>query len=349
VDRVKLFIALFFILITSAYAQAQLEVHFIDVGQGDSTLIITPDGDVALIDGGLDNGMALEYLDSLNINTIDVIIATHPHQDHIAGLIDIMAEFEVGGVWQPGSIHTTNTFRRFLETIEQEQIPFYEVGTGDTIPIGNLEFEVLSGASDANELNNTSLVLRLEFDDISFLFTGDAEASVEEFLVDTVAESTILKIGHHGSYSSSTSEFVNTISPLVAVYSASANNSYGHPHPWPLLNLEAAGTAVYGTDVHGTVIITTDGDTFSVIPINNKPPVVGSLDVENTSIMTGQNEPTIEPVPTLKYDPFGRDRNCSAFDTHAEAQAFFEAAVSAGAGGHGLDGDSDGIACESLP
>jgi competence protein ComEC len=351
VDRVKLFIALFFILITSTDAQTQLEVHFIDVGQGDATLVITPDGEVALIDGGLSNGMTLEYLQSLNIDTIDIMIATHPHQDHIAGLIDIMTEFEVGGIWQPGATHTTNTFRRFLETIEQEQIPFYEAGTGDTIPIGDLAFEVLSGAPTANEINNTSLVLRLEFGDVSFLFTSDAEAPVEEFLVETVVESTVMKIGHHGSYSSTTPDFVNAVSPIVAVYSAGANNNYGHPHPWPLINLETAGTTVYGTDVHGTVIVTTNGNTFDVIPANDKLPVVGSLNMGNTSTTTEQNEPTVEPVPTetLKYDPFGPDRNCGDFTTHAEAQVFFEAAVNAGAGGHGLDGDGDGIACESLP
>lgn len=154
--------------------------------------------------------------------------------------------------------------------------------------------------------------------------------------------STVLKMGHHGSGTSSTPAFVNAVAPQVAVYSAGSRNSYGHPHSGPLSNLEAVGATVYGTDIDGTVIVATDGQTFQVIPSHNGEPVVSTLE-PTLAILTP------EPAPTLRYDPFGRDRNCPAFATHAEAQAFFEAAGGPESDRHGLDRDNDGIACESLP
>ena len=158
-----------------------LEVHFIDVDQGDSTLIIAPDGSTALIDGGLSNGKALAYLQSLSLDRLDVIIATHPHQDHIAGLVDILPAFDVGGVWQPGSTNTTLAFERFLTTIANEGIPFHDAGTGDVIPLGELTLDVLYGVSQAANLNNTSLVLRLAYGNVSFLFTGTRSERLSSF------------------------------------------------------------------------------------------------------------------------------------------------------------------------
>jgi hypothetical protein len=132
------------------------------------------------------------------------------------------------------------------------------------------------------------------------------------------------------------------VAPQVAVYSAGSRNSYGHPHSGPLSNLEAVGATVYGTDVDGSVIITTDGETFRVTTSSSQSTVVGAVEREAEPI-------TPEPAPTLRYDPFGRDRNCPAFQSQPEAQAFFEAAGGPDSDPHGLDGDNDGIACESLP
>jgi competence protein ComEC len=324
---------------------AQLEVHFIDVGQGDAILIMTPDGSTALIDGGLSNGQAMDYLQSLGLDRIDVIIATHPHQDHIAGLVDIMQTFDVGGVWQPGSTNTTLAFERFLTTIVHEGIPFHDAGTGDVIPLGALSLDVLYGVPQAANLNNTSLVLRLTYGDISFLFTGDAERAVEQFLVSANPDrlrSTVLKMGHHGSSTSATPAFVDAVHPQIAVYSAGSGNAYGHPHASPLSNVSAVGATVFGTDVDGTVIITTDGESYRVTTSSDQSIVVGAVESEVESI-------TPEPAPTLRYDPFGRDRNCPAFESQPEAQAFFEAACGPDSDPHGLDGDNDGIVCESLP
>jgi competence protein ComEC len=171
----------------------------------------------------LSNGKALGYLQSLGLDRLDVIVATHPHQDHIAGLVDIMPAFDVGGVWQPGSTNTTLAFEQFLTTIANEGIPFHDVGTGAAIPLGDLTFDVLYGVPQAANLNNTSLVLRLTYGDVSFLFTGDAEREVEQVLVNADPDrlrSTVLKMGHHGSSTSSTPAFVNAVAPQVAVYSA---------------------------------------------------------------------------------------------------------------------------------
>lgn len=187
-----------------------LRVHFIDVDQGDSILIIAPDGATALIDGGYDNGMALAYLQQQDITHIDVMIATHPHADHIGGLVQVMQAMPVGEVWTNGAIHTTGIFESFIDTIADQQIPYYEAEVGSTIQVGDLELEALYSKPNAADLNDTSLVLHLTYGTVSILFTGDAEYAAEMEMLQTVADqlpAQILKVGHHGSYTSSSPAF----------------------------------------------------------------------------------------------------------------------------------------------
>jgi competence protein ComEC len=326
----------------------QLEVHFIYVGQGDSTLIIAPDGSTALIDGGMRNDMALDYLRRLGIDSLDVVIATHPHFDHIGGLIDIIREIKVGGVWQPGSYMPDRTFAQFIDTIEEEDVPLHQVGTGDIIPLGDeLTFEVVFGIPNAGSVNDTSLVTRLDYGDVSFLFTGDAEKIVEAYLADTAADqlpATVLQVGHHGSSTSTIEAFAEAVSPKVAVYSAGLANPSGHPHTVPLNNLEAVGAAVFGTNIHGNIVITTDGEAVQIYPTRNALPIVGELDREIELVA-----PEPGGFVNVLYDPNGASRDCNNFLTQPEAQLFFEAAGGPDLDWHGLDRDHDGIACESLP
>lgn len=339
---------------TNRPTEGQLQVHFIDVGQGDSILIQTSDSATALIDGGYDNGMTLAYLQQHGIARIDVMIATHPHADHIGGLIEVMEALPVGEIWTSGAVHTTATFEAFLDTIAERQIPYHEGSIGINISVGDLQLAVLHAEPDAANLNDSSLVVRLDYGEVSFLFTGDAEAEAEHAMLTNVPDLLpvdILKVGHHGSYTSSSSDFLAAIQPEIAVYSAGAGNSYGHPHAETIANLRAVGATIYGTDIHGTVLIRSDGQTFEVVTEQNVPPI--EANVVAAPFQTPA-DPTITPIvavpaATLRYDPNGPDRNCGAFETHEEAQAFFIAAGGPGRDPHRLDGDSDGIACESLP
>jgi competence protein ComEC len=211
-----------------------LRIHFIDVGQGDSILIQSPDNAAVLIDGGYNNGLTLAYLQSIGVVRIDAIIASHPHADHIGGLIEVMRAIPVGAIWTNGASHTTEIYERFLDTIIEQGIPYYEAGADDTIQVGDLQFDVVYGQATATDLNDTSLVLHLTYGHVSFLFTGDAERAAERQMLQRVDPSrltaTILKVGHHGSYTSSSPEFLTIIQPQIAVYSAGRSNAYGHPH-----------------------------------------------------------------------------------------------------------------------
>lgn len=340
---------------SSSVINGPLRVHFIDVDQGDSILILAPDGTTTLIDGGYDNGMALAYLQQQGITRIDVMIATHPHADHIGGLVQVMQAMPVGEIWTNGAIHTTGIFESFIDTIADQKIPYHEAEVGTIIRVGDLELKALYSNPNAADLNDTSLVLRLTYGTVSFLFTGDAEYAAEMEMLRTVADqlpAQILKVGHHGSYTSSSPAFLAVVQPEVAIYSAGRNNDYGHPHQETITHLLNAGATIYGTDVHGTVIVETDGSRYVVYPAINTPALAGGNPQPAMTIpATGLPQSPTGGVPsaTLRYDPNGRDRDCGSFDTHAEAQAFFIAAGGPARDPHRLDGDNDGIACESLP
>lgn len=326
-----------------------LIVHFINVDQGDSILIQGLDGSTAVIDGGWDNGMALAYLQEHNVQKIDVMMASHPHADHIGGLTQIMRAMPVGQVVTSGAIHTTTYFEDFIDTIADKRIPYYEVGPGDQIAFGTLAFDVIYGQRSTLDLNDTSLVLKLTYGDISFLFTGDAEYAAEQAMLTNSRNqlpATVLKVAHHGSSSSTQYSFAEAVGPDIAIYSAGASNQYGHPHNSTILTLMRNHVTIYGTDVHGTVVITTNGQSYSVDTEINAPTV--SVESPPAAVATPTPVATLSTVG-LPYDPNGPDRDCGHFTTHEQAQAFFIAAGGPGRDPHRLDGDNDGIACESLP
>ncbi|NLG48827.1 MAG: MBL fold metallo-hydrolase [Chloroflexi bacterium] len=244
-----------------------LQVHFIDVGQGDAILIVAPDGKTMLIDGGESNTGVVEYLRSVGVQQLDLMVATHPHADHIGGLVDVLEEIPVAEVVTNGQMHTSRTYERLLDGIAAAGAVYTEVKRGDRVQLGGLTFDVLHPTSgEDDDLNNSSVVLRLVYNQVAFLFTGDAEAQVEADILAAgqPVNATILKLGHHGSHTSSTAEFLAHVQPEVAVYSAEIGNSYGHPHAETLAALAKIGTQVYGTDVNGTVIVTSDGSTYTV-------------------------------------------------------------------------------------
>ncbi len=252
---------------TTSSPSGLLQVHFIDVGQGDSELIITPEGKVALIDGGESGSGALEYLGSLNIDHIDLMVATHPHSDHIGGLVDVLQALPVAKVVTNGQPHTTSVYEHFLDAIAAAKATYTEVTRGDTLKLGSLTFDVLHPVSPTgDDLNSQSVVLRLAYGKVAFLFTGDAgkEAEADILASEANVQAQILKVGHHGSSSASSASFLTAVGPEVAIYSCGVGNSYGHPHAETISALENVGAKIYGTDKDGTVVVTSDGSTYSV-------------------------------------------------------------------------------------
>ena len=238
-----------------------LRVYFVDVGQGDAILILSPDNKTILIDGGETDTGIVPFLQSMGVQQIDLIVATHPHSDHIGGLVQVLKAMPVARVVTNGQSTTTSTYEHFLDAIISAQAEYAEAKTGDTVSVGILNFNILNPTTLTDDTNHNSLVLRLMYGNVSFLFTGDADQAAEADMMSASLPlgAIILKVGHHGSRSSSSPAFLAQVKPQIAVYSAGAGNSYGHPRPETLAALAAVGTTVFGTDVNGTVVITTDG------------------------------------------------------------------------------------------
>lgn len=255
------------VLPTDVSSSNPFKVYFFDVGQGDSTLILSPDGRTALIDGGDSGTGVVQYLQNLGIQRIDLMFVTHPHADHIGGLVDVLNAMPVAQVVTSGEINTTSVFERFLDGIDRAGAEYIEAKRGDSIPFGNVAFQVLSPVHlSPDNLNNSSLVLKFEIGKTTFLFMGDAEREIESELLGfgESLDVDILKVGHHASKSSSTPAFLNAVSPEIAMYSAGIGNSYGHPAPQTISALQAIGAAIYGTDQLGTILITISSDGYQV-------------------------------------------------------------------------------------
>ncbi len=244
-----------------------LVVHVIDVGQGDAILIQTPNGAAALIDGGEADSGVVEYLEKAGIARLRYVIATHPHSDHIGGLPEVLSRIPVDEVVTNGQSHNTPAYERFLDAVADSGAVYTEARRGDLLELGGMELEVLYPVSvETEDLNNNSLVIRLVHCTVSFLFMADAEMDAEASLLALGQElhATVLKIGHHGSRTSSSAAFVQRVAPKVAIYSAAEGNSYGHPHAETLAVLAELGATIYGTDVNGTVIISSSPHEYSV-------------------------------------------------------------------------------------
>jgi competence protein ComEC len=253
----------------------ELQVHFIDVGQGDSILILAPDGKAMLIDGGEADSGVVQYLKNKGINRLDLVVATHPHADHIGGLIQVLKTIPVAKVVTNGQPTTTKTYENFLDAVAAAKAEYAEVKRGDSLRLGDLVFAVLNPTgTNGDDLNDNSVVLRLVYGKVSFLFTGDAQVQAEASMsVSSFSpvQATILKVGHHGSRTASSQAFLDLVKPEIAIYSASKGNPYGHPHAETIAALLAVGAKIYGTDVNGTVIVTTDESTYKVSLATGQP------------------------------------------------------------------------------
>ncbi|MDW7674674.1 MAG: stalk domain-containing protein [Bacillota bacterium] len=280
-------------------AKKELTVHFIDVGQGDSILIQSPSGKTMLIDAGERTAgqKVVSYLKAAGISSIDWVVSTHPHADHIGGLITVLETFPVANVLDPAVVHTSKTFEDYLTLIDKKEINFVEARSGMTVNFDSLvKVEVLAPGSEASKasLNNTSVVLKLSFGEVSFLLAGDAETDSENIMLrahSNKLKSTILKVGHHGSKSSTTANFLKAVSPEAAIIQV-GKNSYGHPTEEALNRLDAASVKIYRNDLHGDIIISTDGKNYQ---INIKEPFKPEA---KTAV-----SPAPVPVPTPSPTP----------------------------------------------
>ncbi|MFB6235788.1 MAG: lamin tail domain-containing protein [Halopenitus sp.] len=251
-----------------------LEVHFINVGQSVSTLVVGPTGETMLVDTGHfrnDGAYVLENLQRQNVTRIDYLVVSHNDADHIGGNARIIEYFEteadgIGAVYDPGIAASTQTYERYLDAVEAHDVTLYETRAGDSIPFEGVDVTVM-GPPDPyleNEARNeNSIVLKLRFGATSFLLTGDAEDDQEAHLVDTYGDRlnvTVLKAGHHGSASSNGKRLLDAASPKAVVISSGWDNQYGHPSPETLDRLAARNVPTYWTATHGNVVFTSNGE-----------------------------------------------------------------------------------------
>lgn len=255
---------------SSANSEA-LTVTFIDVGQGDAILVSTDDGHHMLVDGGPRTAGAslIATLDRMGVTHLDVLVSTHPHEDHIGGLIEVLDFLTVDRVADSARAHTTATYESYLTKIYEKGIPFSAPRAGDSFSLGNASVRVLWPSEPlARDINDCSLVLEVVYGESSVLLTGDISGYVERTLAGEgmLARTSLLKVAHHGSRSSTTQTFLAATSPSVAVIPVGAGNDYEHPSKQALANLRSRDVLVYRTDEHGdvTVELQPDGRTCSV-------------------------------------------------------------------------------------
>ncbi|MFC9542053.1 MBL fold metallo-hydrolase [Lysinibacillus sp. NPDC056959] len=251
----------------SVTAGHEMRVHFIDVGQGDSIFIESPNGKTMLVDGGVKGAgqKIVSYLKELGVNKLDIVVATHPDADHIGGLIPVLNSIDIGQFYDSGKVHTSQTFEEMLTLIDTKNIPYDIPKTGDHIAFDDdINVKVLNANENATDNNDASVVLKLAYGNVSFLLTADAGIALEKEMMQGDVKAMILKAGHHGSNTSSSAEFIQTVHPEVTILSYGEGNKYGHPHAEVVERLQAIGSEIYATAEAGTVIVSTDGVNYDV-------------------------------------------------------------------------------------
>jgi competence protein ComEC len=300
---ISFFLLLLLVGFSVAGTSGELIIHYLDLGQADSILLELPNNEIMLIDAGnnSDGQKLVNYLREQGIDTIDYLIGTHPHADHIGGLDDVIENFVIGRIYMPEVIHTTKTFEDVLLAVQRKGKKITPARTGVSIiddPV--LQIYFLSPISNNyKDLNHYSAVVKVDFLDKSFLFTGDAEKINEEEMIEKYGvrlKSHILKVGHHGSNTSTSEEFIEKVVPDYAVISVGKDNSYGHPSALVIQRLQNHGVKIYRTDLQGTIIARSDGQQilFNQDPVNqnitgNHGIIIESVDLVKEMVIIRNN------------------------------------------------------------
>ena len=261
---------------TSVMAPAEstgLTVYYLDVGQADAAVLLC-DGQVMMIDGGNagDSDFIYAWLERSGIDQIDIMVCSHSHEDHVGGLSGALNYAQVTSAYAPVDDADTKVFRSFVRYLDEQDVTITIPDAGDTVALGGAKVEFLGPVEDYDDPNNTSLVLRVTYGETSFLFTGDMETTAEEDLLDAYWDlsATVLKVGHHGSDTSSSMEFLQAVDPAYAVISVGEDNEYGHPMPVVLERLSSMAVPVYRTDELGTICCVSDGKTLTFTAEQNE-------------------------------------------------------------------------------
>ncbi|MBZ6496080.1 ComEC/Rec2 family competence protein [Natrinema longum] len=289
-----------------------LEIHHIDAGQADSTLVVTPADETILIDTGeyRDDGQAvIDYLETHDIDRIDHLVATHGHADHIGGHPEVVEYLEeegegVGAAYDSGVPHTTATYDGYLDAIEAYDVRLFEVVAGDTLPLEDdaLEATVLNPPEDGqgDGVDENGVVLSIAFGGFTYLTTGDIGAETERRLVENHGDdlaADAYQAGHHGSSTSSSAPFLETVDPAVAIVSSARDSQYGHPHDEVLEAFDDRGIETYWTGVHGDIVLTSDGSDITVNTERDATTDPGALleRTETHSALEGPSKPQSVP------------------------------------------------------
>jgi competence ComEA-like helix-hairpin-helix protein len=243
-----------------------LNAYYLDVGQGDSILLAGPDFTILIDTGRQDHNEVVPDLKLIGIQSIDLLIGTHPHADHIGQFPEVLGAFPVREVWMSGDTNTTKTFEDAIDAVTASGAGYHEPRAGEIYQIGSARIEVLNPEHLTGEPNEGSVSIRLIFGQMAFMFTGDAEAPTERAIIASGRDlqAQILKAGHHGSNTSSSLAFLLAVKPEVAIWSAGKDNTYGHPSPETLARFKQLGIATYGTAVDGTIVVSTDGMNYQI-------------------------------------------------------------------------------------
>lgn len=304
---------------------AGLVLHFIDVGQGDCTLLESK-GKYALIDAGerVQSSKVISYLSSLGVEELDFIISTHPHSDHCGGLADVIRNFETEVLISPNVYTESTIWENVLDAADERGVTYETPEPYEFYQLGDTTITVLSPNSDAvySNLNDYSIVCMAEYGNTSALLTGDAEKSVERELVkgsyDLSAD--ILKCGHHGSSTSSCSEFLSAVNPSAAIICCGENNDYGHPHKETTAALKLRGIPYWRTDMQGDIVVTTDGEEIYISTSDSEIPVTAPKKQADIPAYIGNKKSKVLHRPTCDGVSKMSERNKVPFDTWDKAK-----------------------------
>lgn len=248
-----------------AKVKENFSVSFIDVGQADSVLIRNGNYNMLIDAGNNEDGEKLvNYFKSLGIEEFTYVFATHPHEDHIGGMDDIINNFKIDNYYMSNKLSTTKTFMDVLDALDGRNLKYTVPNKGDTLKLGDANIKVIYPGDDKSNINDSSIVLKITYGKNSFLLTGDATSNVERKIYNEDIKSDVLKVAHHGSSYSSTDVFLDRVKPYYAVISVGKNNIYNHPSNKTLEKLNKRNIKVYRTDLDGTIVFTSDGENLSV-------------------------------------------------------------------------------------